>query len=152
MSNRRKEHALCKCGCKREVARAITSGGKFFSVQCLRDYEYRQYINRWLQGSETGNRGLVQISNHVRRYLIEKYGEMCQRCGWSERNQTTGRVPITISHINGDWTDSTEGNLELLCPNCHSLTPTYGALNKGNGRPRVRRELILPEQDTYRTR
>jgi hypothetical protein len=21
-----------------------------------------------------------------------------------------------------------------LCPNCHSLTPTYGFLNKGNGR------------------
>ena len=25
-------------------------------------------------------------------------------------------------------------NLKILCPNCHSLTPTFGALNKGNGR------------------
>ena len=27
-----------------------------------------------------------------------------------------------------------EGNLELLCPSCHSLTPSYGGRNKGNGR------------------
>ena len=26
-----------------------------------------------------------------------------------------------------------EDNLEVLCPNCHSLTETYGSLNK-NGR------------------
>ena len=30
-------------------------------------------------------------------------------------------------------------NLELLCPNCHSLTKTYKALNLGNGR-HTRRE------------
>jgi hypothetical protein len=24
--------------------------------------------------------------------------------------------------------------LELLCPNCHSMTTTYGRLNKGSGR------------------
>jgi hypothetical protein len=23
----------------------------------------------------------------------------------------------------------------LLCPNCHSLTNTFGSLNNGNGRP-----------------
>jgi hypothetical protein len=105
-----------------------------------------------LQGLETGNRGHVQVSNHVRRYLVEIYGERCQRCGWGERNQTTGKVPITVSHINGNWSDSRPENLELLCPNCHSLTPTYGALNKGSGRPRVRRELLLPKDMAPRTR
>ena len=152
MPNPRKERALCLCGCNREVARPTTSGNKFFSVQCQRDLEYKLYIERWLQGLETGNRGHVQVSNHVRRYLVEKHGEKCQKCGWAARNIRTGRIPITISHINGDWTDSREENLELLCPNCHSLTPTYGALNKGKGRPRVRRELILPSNSVARTR
>lgn len=32
------------------------------------------------------------------------------------------------------WTKIDINNLILLCPNCHSLTPTYKALNKGNGR------------------
>ena len=27
-----------------------------------------------------------------------------------------------------------EENLTLLCPNCHSLTPTAKGANKGNGR------------------
>lgn len=145
MPNRRKERNLCACGCSREVSRPASAGSKFFSVQCLRDYEYRTYIERWLEGLETGNKGHVQVSNHVRRYLIEKYGEKCQRCGWCQKNPTTGKVPITISHVNGDWSDSREGNLELLCPNCHSLTSTYGPLNKGKGRPRVRREIVIQE-------
>src|SRR5438105_3577519 len=81
MPNYKKERALCKCGCNKEVARAITSGGKFFSVQCVRDYEYRRYVERWLRGLETGNRGHVQVSNHVKRFLIEKHGEKCQKCG-----------------------------------------------------------------------
>ena len=147
--NRKKERSICKCGCGREVARPISSGNRFYSVQCLRDHEYHSYIERWLQGLESGNRGHVQLSNHVRRYLLEKHDERCQKCGWGERNLITGKVPITVSHINGDWADTKEENLELLCPNCHALTPTYGALNKGKGRPRVRRELVLQQSNKH---
>jgi hypothetical protein len=80
----------------------------------------------------------VAISGHVRRYLLEKIGEHCEMpdCGWDKRNPVTGKVPLTVSHKDGDWRRSTEDNLELICPNCHSLTPTYGNLNKGRGRPR----------------
>jgi hypothetical protein len=67
--------------------------------------------------------------------LIAKYGERCSQCGWAERNPVTGKVPITIDHIDGDWNNNREENLRLLCPNCHSLTPTYQALNWGKGRP-----------------
>ena len=30
--------------------------------------------------------------------------------------------------------DVGEDNLDLICPNCHSLTATYKGANKGNGR------------------
>ncbi len=69
-------------------------------------------------------------------YLIEKYGNECEKCGWSEVNPITGKVPIELEHIDGHHNNNTLRNLELLCPNCHSLTPTYKALNKGNGRKR----------------
>jgi 5-methylcytosine-specific restriction endonuclease McrA len=55
-------------------------------------------------------------------------------CGWDKINPITNNVPIELEHIDGDSTNNSLENLKLLCPNCHSLTPTFGALNKGNGR------------------
>ena len=78
-------------------------------------------------------KGEYQISNHIRRYLFEKYNNTCAKCGWSKFNLWTGHIPLEIHHIDGDYTNNKEYNLLLLCPNCHSLTETYKALNK-NGR------------------
>jgi hypothetical protein len=98
--------------------------------------EYLRYIQRWKDGIESGNRSLSSVSWHIRRYLFEKYGSKCCKCNWYEVNPTSGKVPLQIDHINGDWSDNSEANLQLLCPNCHALTPYYGSLNKGHGRPR----------------
>jgi 5-methylcytosine-specific restriction endonuclease McrA len=70
----------------------------------------------------------------MKKYLIEKYGEKCMECGWDEKHPITGNVPIELEHIDGNSKNNELKNLKLLCPNCHSLTPTYKALNKGNGR------------------
>ena len=61
-------------------------------------------------------------------------GEECSRCGWKERHPLTGHVPIEVEHIDGNWKNNAPSNLTLLCPNCHSLTPTFRALNRGKGR------------------
>lgn len=112
----------------------------YCSRKCQLDNLYYQYINRWLVGLEDGMSGQDGISNYVRRYLFEKYNNSCQKCGWSEVNLTTGNIPLTINHIDGNFANSTPNNLELLCPNCHSLTSNYGSLNKGNGRPKRRKD------------
>lgn len=72
----------------------------------------------------------------LKRYLLKKHKESCVRCGWNEKHPTTNKTPVQIHHIDGDWKNNTIKNVELLCPNCHSLTETYCALNKGGGRPR----------------
>lgn len=69
-----------------------------------------------------------------KKYLIHKHGEKCMECGWSEINPYSGKVPIELEHIDGDSENNSLDNLKLLCPNHHSLTPTYKALNTGNGR------------------
>lgn len=69
-----------------------------------------------------------------KKYLIHKHGAKCMRCGWCEVNPTSGNVPIELEHKDGDSSNNSLDNLELLCPNHHALTPTYKALNKGNGR------------------
>jgi predicted HNH restriction endonuclease len=79
---------------------------------------------------ESGNSNGKQI----KRYLIEKHGDKCMECGWDKKNPTTGKCPIELEHVDGNSENNSLDNLKLLCPNCHALTPTYKALNKGNGR------------------
>ena len=69
----------------------------------------------------------------LRRFLFRR-NPQCWNCGWKEINPVTGKTPLVLNHIDGDSRNNRESNLELLCPNCDSLTPTYKALNKGKGR------------------
>lgn len=104
----------------------IPYGNKYCNNTCKNEYEYKKYIERWKQGEENGLRG-EGISVRIKRYLFEKYNNACQCCGWSEKNEYTGNVPLQIHHIDGDCTNNKEENLQLLCPNCHSLTETFGS-------------------------
>lgn len=98
---------------------------------------FKEYIARWKEGLEDGMKGATSISSHIRRYLFEKFKSACTRCGWSERHPITNNVPLEVEHLDGDFRNNVESNLTLLCPNCHALTSTYRALNRGRGRPRV---------------
>ena len=99
---------------------------------CQHKYIHESYIERWKLGEEVGYGGANnQLSAHIKKYLIERRGCSCWKCGWAEVHPTTKKVPLQWNHIDGDSTNCRESNLELICPNCHSLTPNFGALNKG---------------------
>ena len=102
----------------------------FCSNKCQCDYKYKQYIERWKEGRESGLRGVYGLSSHIRRYLLEKHDYKCEKCGWGETNKFTGTIPLEVHHIDGDYTNNKEENLQVLCPNCHSLTETYKSHNK----------------------
>jgi 5-methylcytosine-specific restriction endonuclease McrA len=53
--------------------------------------------------------------------------DKCERCGISE--WCGKKLSIQLHHRNGDGTDNRLWNLEMLCPNCHSLTDTFGGRN-----------------------
>ena len=82
----------------------------------------------------TGLKGEYQISNYIKAYLFNKYNDKCARCGWGETNKYTGKIPLEVEHIDGNYKNNNENNLILLCPNCHSLTSTYKGANLNNGR------------------
>jgi hypothetical protein len=96
--------------------------------------EYVQYIIKWQNAEIAGSKGEGQVSARIRKYLFEKYGSKCSECGWSKINPITGKIPLEVDHIDGDWNNHREDNLRLLCPSCHSITPTYKSLNNGHGR------------------
>ena len=106
----------------------------YCDIYCHKVYQYKQYIERWKLGLETGLSGKYQLSNYIHRYMREKYDNKCSRCGWGEVNPYTNKVPLEVEHIDGNYLNNSEDNLDLICPNCHSLTSTYRALNMGNGR------------------
>jgi Zn finger protein HypA/HybF involved in hydrogenase expression len=98
---------------------------KYCSNNCQGEYEYNEFIKKWKLGLENGMRGSYQLSNYIIRYIKEKYNNKCCKCGWDKINPTTGNSPLEVHHKDGDYTNNDEDNLELLCPNCHSLTDTY---------------------------
>ena len=107
---------------------------KFCNRLCQQQFQYDDYIRRWKAGVVNGRTGVCDISNYIRRYLFEKYGSKCHKCGWAEVHSVSGNIPLQVNHINGNCLDNVEMNLELICPNCHSLTPTFGSMNNQVGR------------------
>ena len=110
---------------------------KFCCNKCYQEYQTKQRIDEWIHNPE--NFSGETISSTVKRYLMTKYDCKCQKCGWGEMNETTGKIPLEVHHINGDCTDNREENLQLLCPNCHSLTPNHGSLNRGSKRYKLKK-------------
>lgn len=125
-----------KClSCKNELK---LESQKYCSYQCQQDYQRMEKVNLWLEGKHNGMRGKTSTAIWIKWYLINQHGEKCMECGWCERNKYTGNIPIELEHIDGDYSNNKIENLKLLCPNCHSLTPTYKGANKKEGRPRAK--------------
>lgn len=116
----------------------------YCSNKCQIDNQFETYIKAWKSHKTDGMRGLkvTSLSQHIVRYLREKYGNACSICGWNTISRFTHKVPLEVDHIDGDARNNDESNLRLICPNCHSLTASYRNLNRGNGR-NWRREKYL---------
>lgn len=146
-NSKKKKIFYCSPECGHKVSRKIHDKkcpecGKFFrkkytycSIHCKVENQYKEYIKRWKQGVETGICGNAGTSQQIKRYIKEKYGNKCTKCGWDKVNPYTKKVPVQVEHKDGNWKNNKEENLDLLCPCCHSLTKTYGGANKGKGRP-----------------
>ena len=79
-------------------------------------------------------RSRKQVKNRLLSARLLK--NVCSVCGLTDWNGKP--IGLHIDHINGIGDDHRLENLRMLCPNCHSQTPTYGARN-------VRRRRLLQD-------
>lgn len=126
-----RKHLTHCLNCGKELSKSAI---KYCDNKCRIEFEYKMYIERWKQDLENGVTGKYDISNHIRKYLFEKHNNSCQICGWNKTNPKSGKVPLQVHHIDGNCLNNKEENLQLLCPNCHSLTDTFGNLNDSSSR------------------
>ena len=75
----------------------------------------------------------------VKRRVLERglLVNVCVECG-QEATWNGKELVLELNHKDGDPCNNTIFNLEMLCPNCHSQTPT----SKGRNSKGVRKRLV----------
>lgn len=130
-SNKKRKIAFCE-ECGKELDNIYS---KFCNKECYLQSKRRKKedkIQRWINGDLIINS--TSIPRFIREYLLDKHNNKCELCGWGEKNIYSNTIPLEIHHIDGDCTNNHIDNLQVICPNCHSLTKTNGNLNKNSKR------------------
>lgn len=71
----------------------------------------------------------------IKKNLIELRGHKCELCQLTKWNNTD--IPLEVHHIDGNTANNNLENLQLLCPNCHSLTNNFRGKNQKNNNYKV---------------
>lgn len=75
-----------------------------------------------------GRRGTNRRDLKLRLIEAGLKEDKCEGCGLVEWQGE--RLRPQLHHVNGEKYDNRLENLQLLCPNCHALTPNWGGRNR----------------------
>lgn len=103
----------------------------------VRSTTFQHKVDLWLSGNWRGGSDFG-LSSTIRRHLLKEANYSCSRCGFDTLHPVDGSPILEINHVDGDGTNHSPSNLEVLCPNCHALTDTYRGRNFGKGRRKFR--------------
>jgi Zn finger protein HypA/HybF involved in hydrogenase expression len=84
----------------------------------------------WIpKGAELKKFDDLTTAQAIKKRLINERGHRCECC--RKEMWLGGEIVLELDHVNGDRDNNSRENLQLLCPNCHALTPTYRGKNIG---------------------
>lgn len=88
---------------------------------------------------------LSLLKSGIKLHICEK----CNLTTWLDQS-----IPLEVHHIDGNNENNELCNIQLLCPNCHSITDTYGGKNKKSKpiRKITDTEIIEAVESTYNKR
>ena len=64
----------------------------------------------------------TRVSN-LKKHLVSERGTTCEVC--ENESWLSKPIPLEVHHLDGDRTNNSLENLQLLCPNCHSQTDNW---------------------------
>lgn len=135
----KRSQKYCSRSCASSKNNSLRSSRKtiLFCVRCnseIKSRSAKKYCsdrcNKLNMAEEAIKNG--QATHSILRTYLIKTTSGCFNCGITDWMG----VPITLQlhHIDGDSNNNALDNVQLLCPNCHSITPNFGRKNLGNGR------------------
>lgn len=80
-------------------------------------------------------------------WLLKERGHECEICKlstWMDQ-----KITIELDHIDGNPEHHEKENLRLICPNCHSQTPTWRGRNVGH-HANTKRQETMKRYPSYR--
>jgi endogenous inhibitor of DNA gyrase (YacG/DUF329 family) len=107
-----KKKIYCKI-CNKEIIARKSQHKVYCSTECkivgLAQLKIKKFENKRIYGK-------WKNSKELKKYLLEKYNNTCQECGWNKNPNV-----LETHHIDRNRKNNKEENVLLWCPNCHSI-------------------------------
>src|SRR5262249_22609440 len=114
--------------CVKKRIRALSLDTSHFTGQGHLRNKTHSYRTRPL--SQVLVRGRLEQTCKLKNRLLreELKPHRCEKCGLTD--WLGSPIPLELHHRDGDRSNNTLPNLQLLCPNCHALTGNYRGKKK----------------------
>lgn len=111
---------LDSCLTKLKIEYKGNQGAKGHKI-CKNKKSALEYIQKEQEHIKSSTLRKKLIEDGIKKHKCEQ----CELVEWLEKP-----IPLELHHIDGNRFNFELVNLQLLCPNCHSLTENYGSKNK----------------------